>query len=59
MINARSESAASKPAFRDALKFHRCLIPADGFYEWVGAGTTKKPTCFEVNEGELFTFAGL
>jgi putative SOS response-associated peptidase YedK len=59
MINARSESAATKPAFRDALKFRRCIIPADSFYEWRRAGSGKQPFCFEVNEGELFAFAGL
>ncbi len=59
MINARSESAAIKPAFRDALKSRRCLVPADGFYEWARAGKAKQPYCFEVNEGELFAFAGL
>jgi len=59
MINARSETAATKPAFRDALKFRRCLIPADGFYEWQKTGTGKQPYCFEVNEGELFGLAGL
>ena len=59
MINARSETAASKPAFGDALKFRRCLIPADGFYEWQKLGKTKQPYCFEVNRGELFAFAGL
>jgi putative SOS response-associated peptidase YedK len=59
MINARSETAATKPAFRDPLKFRRCLIPADGFYEWQRTGTAKQPYCFEVNEGELFGFAGL
>jgi putative SOS response-associated peptidase YedK len=58
-INARSETAATKPAFRDPLKFRRCLIPADGFYEWKRTGTAKQPYCFEVNEGELFGFAGL
>jgi putative SOS response-associated peptidase YedK len=59
MINARSESASTKPAFRDALKSRRCLILADGFYEWSRIGKTKQPYCFEVNEGELFAFAGL
>jgi putative SOS response-associated peptidase YedK len=59
MINARSETAATKPAFRDPLKFRRCLIPADGFYEWKKEGKAKQPFCFEVNERELFGFAGL
>jgi putative SOS response-associated peptidase YedK len=59
MINARSETAATKPAFRDAMKSRRCLIPADGFYEWMRTGKRKQPYCFEVNEGELFAFAGL
>jgi putative SOS response-associated peptidase YedK len=59
MINARSETASTKPAFRDALKSRRCLIPSDGFYEWVRTGKAKQPYCFEVNEGELFAFAGM
>jgi len=59
MINARSETASTKPAFRDALKSRRCLIPADGFYEWMRTGKAKQPYCFEVNDGELFAFAGL
>ncbi len=59
MINARSETAATLPAFRDALKSRRCLIPADGFYEWMRTGKTKQAYRFEVNGGELFAFAGL
>ena len=59
MINARSETAGAKPAFRDAMKYRRCLIPADGFYEWQRTGKTKQPYCFEVNQGELFGFAGI
>jgi putative SOS response-associated peptidase YedK len=58
-INAKSETAATKPAFRDPLKFRRCLIPADGFYEWSRKGKAKQPFCFEVKECELFAFAGL
>jgi putative SOS response-associated peptidase YedK len=59
MINARSETAATQPAFRDAFQLRRCLIPADGFYEWQRQGSAKQPFCFEVNNGELFAFAGL
>jgi putative SOS response-associated peptidase YedK len=59
MINARSETATTKPAFRDALSNRRCLVPADAFYEWRKTGKTKLPYCFEVNDGELFAFAGL
>jgi putative SOS response-associated peptidase YedK len=59
MINARAETVTEKPAFREALKSRRCLLPADGFYEWMRKGGAKQPYCFEVNEGELFAFAGL
>jgi len=59
MINARSETTATKPAFRDALKSRRCLVPADGFYEWQRIGRTKQPYCFEVDDGQLFAFAGM
>jgi putative SOS response-associated peptidase YedK len=59
MINARSETASTKPAFRDALKSRRCMIPADGFYEWMRTGKAKQPYSFEVGEGQLFAFAGL
>jgi putative SOS response-associated peptidase YedK len=59
MINARSETAAMKPAFREALQSRRCLLPADGFYEWQRTGKTRQPYCFEVSNGEMFAFAGL
>ena len=59
MINGRSETVASKPAFRDALKSRRCLIPADGFYEWLRAGKTKQPFHFGLDDDSLFAFAGL
>ena len=59
LINARAETAPTKPAFKDALKYRRCLIPADGFYEWQRASRAKQPYCFEIGEGTLFAFAGL
>lgn len=59
MINGRSETAHSLPAFRDAMKYRRCLVPADVFYEWKRSANSKQPYCFEVNEGKLFAFAGL
>jgi putative SOS response-associated peptidase YedK len=59
MINARSETASELPAFREAFKSRRCLMPADGFYEWKRSGNSKQPYCFEVNGGTLFAFAGL
>jgi putative SOS response-associated peptidase YedK len=59
MINARSETAATQPAFCDALRTRRCLVPADGFYEWQKTGKVRQPYCFEVKGGRLFAFAGL
>ena len=59
MINARAESAATRPAFRDALKLRRCLIPADGFYEWKKLPKAKQPYCFTLREESIFAFAGI
>jgi putative SOS response-associated peptidase YedK len=59
MINARSETAAEKPAFRAAFKQRRCLIPANGFFEWQGKGRQKQPFYFQLDDGQLFAFAGL
>jgi putative SOS response-associated peptidase YedK len=59
MINAWAETVAEKPAFKEPLERRRCLIPADGFYEWKRNGKTKQPYCFEVGDREPFAFAGL
>jgi putative SOS response-associated peptidase YedK len=58
-INARSETVTTTASFREPFRSQRCLIPADGFYEWQRNGKSKQPYCFEVGEGELFAFAGL
>jgi putative SOS response-associated peptidase YedK len=58
-LNARSETVTTTPAFRESILTKRCLIPADGFYEWRKMGPVKQPYCFEVGEGEVFAFAGL
>src|SRR5580658_7912609 len=57
LINARAESVTTKPAFRNAMKRRRCLIPADGFYEWKPDGERKRP--FYAAARELVAFAGL
>jgi putative SOS response-associated peptidase YedK len=60
MINARAETLAEKPSFRTALKHHRCLIPADGFYEWkVSATGAKQPIHIGMKDRAPFAFAGL
>jgi putative SOS response-associated peptidase YedK len=58
-INARAEIVSTTTSFREPFKSQRCLVPADGFYEWKRDGKIKQPYCFELNEGELFAFAGL
>lgn len=59
MINARAETLADKPSFRQALRKRRCLILADGFYEWQRRGKTKQPMYISLQEHRSFAFAGL
>ncbi|MFW9805210.1 MAG: SOS response-associated peptidase [Candidatus Thorarchaeota archaeon] len=59
MINARAETIAEKPAFRAAFKKRRCLILADGFYEWQKVGKVKIPTHIRLKTREPFAFAGI
>lgn len=59
MINARAETVAEKPAFRSAFRHRRCLIPADGFYEWASGSKPKQPLHISRGDGALFGFAGL
>jgi putative SOS response-associated peptidase YedK len=59
MINARSETVATKPAYRNALQRHRCLVPADAFYEWKPTPRGKQPMRVALASGEPFGMAGL
>jgi putative SOS response-associated peptidase YedK len=59
MINARAESVADKPSFRSAFQNQRCLVVADGFYEWKKEGTHKRPFYIRLKSGKPFGLAGL
>jgi putative SOS response-associated peptidase YedK len=59
LINARAETVASKPSFREAFRYRRCLVPTDGFYEWKKEGSRKQPVYIRRKDGQPFAFAGL
>lgn len=59
LINARAETVADKPSFRAAFKSRRCLVPADGYYEWKRVGRTKRPFRIHREDDGLFAFAGI
>lgn len=58
-INARADTVATKPAFRSAYKKRRCLVIADGYFEWKKEGKAKLPYLYEIDGGKPFAFAGL
>ena len=58
-INARSETLEDKPSFSDSFRLRRCLIPADGFFEWERVGRSKRPFYFQLNDESQFAFGGI
>jgi putative SOS response-associated peptidase YedK len=59
LINARAETLAEKPSFRSALRKRRCIVPADGFYEWAKRPDGKQPYYIHASDGSILAFAGL
>ena len=59
LVNAKAETAADKPAFREAFRRRRCLVPADGFYEWETVAGKRQPNWYHPADGAAFAFAGL
>lgn len=59
LSNARGETVAEKPSFREAFKRRRCLVPADGFYEWKAEGRIRQPYYFSMKSGEPFALGGV
>lgn len=59
IINARADTVATKPAFREAIRTRRCIVPASGFYEWQEVGGKKLPSYFTRTDGQPMAFAGL
>jgi putative SOS response-associated peptidase YedK len=59
LINARGETALEKPAFKNAMKRRRCLVPADGYYEWQRSGAVKQPYFIHAQDNQPIGFAGL
>jgi putative SOS response-associated peptidase YedK len=58
-VNARAETVATTPMFADSFRLRRCIVPADGFYEWKTVNKKKMPVHFRLKTGELFGFAGI
>jgi putative SOS response-associated peptidase YedK len=59
LLNARSEDVLEKPSFRHAMRYRRCLVPADGFYEWTGPKGKRRPFLLRTRQPQLIALAGL